>query len=318
MSLYKEKHIQYVVSLDTHVKDYQYWLSEHLRLNGTYWGLTALCLLKSKDSFKKEEIVAFVMSCRNEDGGFGAYKNHDSHLLSTCSALQILLIYDSLDALLPQDVDKTVRFITSMQLSNGSFQGDRFGEIDTRFSYTALQSLAILERLTEPVVDKAADFILLCANFDGGFGLAPGAESHAAQVFTCLAALAIAGKLDAVDKELIAWWLSERQVENGGLNGRPGKLPDVCYSWWVLSSLAIIDRLNFIDFEKLREFILSCQDEESGGISDRPGNQVDVFHTIFGLAGLSLMGYEDLELVDPTYCLPVGVSKKIRKWPYRD
>ena len=27
-----------------------------------------------------------------------------------------------------------------------------------------------------------------------------------------------------------------------GLNGRPEKLPDVCYSWWVLASLAILNR----------------------------------------------------------------------------
>ena len=31
------------------------------------------------------------------------------------------------------------------------------------------------------------------------------------------------------------------------LSGRPEKLPDVCYSWWVLSSLSIIGRLHWID-----------------------------------------------------------------------
>lgn len=318
MALYKEKHIEYIVSLDTHVKDYQYWLSEHLRLNGTYWGLTALSLLDSKDSFKKQDVIDFVLSCYNEDGGFGAFKNHDSHLLSTLSALQILLIYDSLDVLTDQGIEKTVKFITDLQLPNGAFQGDRFGEVDTRFVYTAIQSLAILGRLSSKVVDKAVEFILSCANFDGGFGLAPGAESHSAQVFTCLGTLAIADKLDLVDVELTGWWLSERQVENGGLNGRPSKLPDVCYSWWVLSSLVLINKLDYIDFAKLREFILSCQDEVTGGISDRPGNQVDVFHTIFGLAGLSLMGYENLVPVDPMYCLPVEVGKKIKKWPYKE
>jgi len=29
--------------------------------------------------------------------------------------------------------------------------------------------------------------------------------------------------------------------------GRPEKLPDVCYSWWVLASLKIIGRLHWID-----------------------------------------------------------------------
>ena len=36
-----------------------------------------------------------------------------------------------------------------------------------------------------------------------------------------------------------------------------------------------------------------------GGIADRPGDMVDVFHTNFGLAGLSLLGFQGLEPIDP-------------------
>ena len=46
-------------------------------------------------------------------------------------------------------------------------------------------------------------------------------------VFVCVAALAILDRLDEVDLEMLCWWLSERQLPNGGLNGRPEKLPDV-------------------------------------------------------------------------------------------
>jgi prenyltransferase beta subunit len=30
-----------------------------------------------------------------------------------------------------------------------------------------------------------------------------------------------------VDADLLGWWLCERQLKNGGLNGRPEKLEDV-------------------------------------------------------------------------------------------
>ena len=33
--------------------------------------------------------------------------------------------------------------------------------------------------------------------------------------------------------------------------GRPEKLPDVCYSWWVLASLKIIGKLHWIDKVRL-------------------------------------------------------------------
>ena len=108
-------------------------------------------------------------------------------------------------------------------------------------------------------VEKSVDHIQACANFDGGFGARPGAETHAAQVYPCLGALSIAGRLDIVDKDRLGGWLSERQLPNGGLNGRPEKLEDVCYSWWVLSSLTIIGKLHWIDADKLTRFILRCQ-----------------------------------------------------------
>lgn len=48
-----------------------------------------------------------------------------------------------------------------------------------------------------------------------------------ALVFVCVAALAILDRLDVCDADMLSWWLSERQMESGGLNGRPQKLEDV-------------------------------------------------------------------------------------------
>lgn len=46
-------------------------------------------------------------------------------------------------------------------------------------------------------------------------------------MFTCLGALAILDRIEEVDAETLGWWLAERQLPNGGLNGRPEKLEDV-------------------------------------------------------------------------------------------
>lgn len=46
-------------------------------------------------------------------------------------------------------------------------------------------------------------------------------------MFVCVAALAILDRLDEVDVDTLGWWLAERQLPNGGLNGRPEKLEDV-------------------------------------------------------------------------------------------
>ena len=129
-----------------------------------------------------------------------------------------------------------------------------------------------------PTIDihKAVYYIISCRNFDGGFGCVPGAESHAGQVFCCIGALSIAHSLhllnvnDVGGADLLAWWLAERQCDSGGLNGRPEKQADVCYSWWILSALSIMGRVSWIDTSKLGQFILNCQDDDDGGIADRP------------------------------------------------
>lgn len=193
----------------------------------------------------------------------------------------------------------------------GTFAGDEWGEEDTRFLYGALNALSLLGLLSLVDVDKAVDHIAACANFDGGYGVNPGAESHSGQIFTCVAALYIAGRLDLVDTDRLGRWLSERQVASGGFNGRPEKLEDSCYSWWVLSSLKMIDRVHWIDREKLIQFIIKCQDPELGGIADRPGDMVDVWHTVYSVAGLSLLNYEGLETVHPAYCMPVSTIERV-------
>ena len=79
----------------------------------------------------------------------------------------------------------------------------------------------------------------------------PDAESHAAYTFCGVGTLAILGDLDLVDKEELGLWMSQRQTLLGGFNGRPGQLPDICYSWWLLSSMFMIEKQEWIDFAQL-------------------------------------------------------------------
>lgn len=193
----------------------------------------------------------------------------------------------------------------------GTFVGDEWGETDTRFLFGALLALSLLGKVDLVDKDKLVKHIQACENFDGAYGTGPDAESHSGQVYTCVGALSILGRLDLVNTDRLGAWLSERQLPGGGLNGRPEKLEDVCYSWWVLSSMAIIDRQHWIDEKKLARFILRCQDTEHGGLSDRPGDMVDVFHTHFGVAGLSLIGWEGLDKIDPVYCMPKSIVDRL-------
>lgn len=130
-------------------------------------------------------------------------------------------------------------------------------------------------------------------------------------IYCCVGFLSLTQRLHLLDVDKLGWWLCERQLPSGGLNGRPEKLPDVCYSWWVLSSLTIMGRLHWISSEKLQQFILSCQDTETGGFSDRTGNMPDIFHTLFGIGGLSLLGHSGLKVINPTLCMPQYIIDRL-------
>jgi geranylgeranyl transferase type-2 subunit beta len=99
LQLATSAHVKYIQSLDSRKDEYDYWLTEHLRLNGLYWGLTALHLLGHPDALPRAETIDFVLSCQHESGGFGAAPGHDAHMLSTVSAVQILATIDAFDEL---------------------------------------------------------------------------------------------------------------------------------------------------------------------------------------------------------------------------
>eukprot|EP00518_Triparma_eleuthera_P001113 CAMPEP_0182453034 /NCGR_PEP_ID=MMETSP1319-20130603/269_1 /TAXON_ID=172717 /ORGANISM="Bolidomonas pacifica, Strain RCC208" /LENGTH=351 /DNA_ID=CAMNT_0024650921 /DNA_START=55 /DNA_END=1113 /DNA_ORIENTATION=+ len=328
-SFYAPLHASYIQKLSSKLSkpgSYEGAVTSHLRMSGVYWAVAGLSLMKKKeevdDMMRMSSIVEWVFQCydttsTSSAGGFSGNVGHDPHLLYTLSAVQLLAMAGRLDD--PRfRPEKTVEFIKGLMLEDGSFKGDKWGEVDTRFSYCALSTLAILKRLDAVDTDRAAAFVAECKNFDGGFGCLPGAESHAGQIFCCVGALAIAGRLDLVDADLLCWWLAERQTSGGGLNGRPEKQADVCYSWWILSCLSILGRVDWINKDKLSAFILRCQDPEGGGIADRPDNVADVFHTFFGIAGLLLIGHfegdeaaSEYRHIDPVYALPVDVVEKL-------
>ncbi len=49
--------------------DLAYHLTEHLRLNGVYWGLVALFVMGQPGALDREEMIAYVMSCWDDGSG---------------------------------------------------------------------------------------------------------------------------------------------------------------------------------------------------------------------------------------------------------
>lgn len=72
-------------------------MSEYIRVDGIYWCLAALDFCGRLEEQSKEDIeriLNFITESRNKDGGYGSAKGHDSQLLHTLCAVQVINFFN--------------------------------------------------------------------------------------------------------------------------------------------------------------------------------------------------------------------------------
>ena len=87
--------------------------------------------------------------------------------------------------------------------------------------------------------------------------------------------------------ELIHWCV-HRQVN--GMQGRPNKLEDTCYSYWIGGTLYLLGYEYLLNQKGLRNYILRCQ-YDLGGFGKIVGAFPDLLHSFYSLAWLSLSSH---------------------------
>jgi len=237
----------------------------------------------------------------------------DSHIAMTYVGLCTLAALG--DDLTRVDRASIVREMKDIQLEDGSFKSTKSGsENDMRFVYCACAVSHMLNDWTGINIPKTLDYIRRCRTWDGGIGLSPGQEGHGGSAFCATASLSLMGKLEDVlgedlgggghgsdgkdtwRNELIRWCVS-RQVR--GMQGRPNKQEDTCYSYWIGGSLKLLGCEDLLEMGELREFVLECQ-TDLGGFSKLEGGYFpDLLHSFYSLAWLSVgqsvaeLGYDE-------------------------
>ena len=83
------KHASFLAAYGTNKDDYEFCMTEYLRMSGIYWSLTAMDLMGKLGEMDRNEIIEFVKQCQHENGGIGASIDHDPHLLYTLCAVQV-------------------------------------------------------------------------------------------------------------------------------------------------------------------------------------------------------------------------------------
>lgn len=98
-----------------------------------------------------------------------------------------------------------------------------------------------------------------------------------------------------------------------GMNGRPNKVADTCYAWWVIASLHILGKGELYDRSALRMYLLEkAQHPVLGGFGKFPGDLPDLYHSSLGLAALSLIGDSNVKDIDPGMCISKEAKARLQ------
>jgi geranylgeranyl transferase type-1 subunit beta len=246
----------------------------------------------AKQVVNKSAIVNWIYSLQLETGGFvgGSFLGAEphgyshSHIAMTYTALCTLAALG--DDLSRVDREKAIASLKPLQRDDGSFQCIAVGsEFDMRFLYCACVISHLLGDWSVVNKDKAVDFIQSCVAYDGGISLIPGQEGHGGSTFCGVAALQLMDRLDVLDAPRVIHWCVHRQI--GGMQGRPNKAEDTCYSYWIGATLCLLRKGDLLDQVPLRNFILKCQ-TQMGGFSKILGAYPDILHAFYSMAWLTL------------------------------
>ena len=284
-----------------------YFTLGSLQLLGKDGGMTDDDRVKMKEYIYAQQCVTGGF----EGGPLGAGKYRRSSVANTYVALAMLRMLG--DDLAGVNRDALLGELRTLQMEDGNFlsaliDGEAGESGDLRFVYSACAISYMLKDWSGIDKEKAIEFILACQNLDGAFGQLPCLESHGGSTYCALAALALMGALDRLErkKDLICWLVMKQTT---GFCGRVNKIPDACYAFWVGASLKILGVYDHVvNKNALIGFMDSCQSSK-GGFAKYPKVYPDILHTYCSLAGLSLCGVPDIAPLDPLINVPLSVKE---------
>jgi geranylgeranyl transferase type-1 subunit beta len=91
-----------------------------------------------------------------------------------------------------------------------------------------------------------------------------------------------------------------------GMQGRPNKLEDTCYSYWIGGTLYLLGASHLLDGWALREYVLKCQ-SPYGGFGKVAGAMPDLLHSFYSMAWLAISEESCVEEEEGVCCMKIAV-----------
>ncbi|KAK7970185.1 prenyltransferase and squalene oxidase [Apiospora saccharicola] len=295
--------------------------TENVSLPGTYFALLTLGLLANEDAdsvgtafrgVNRIGTLRWIKRLQRPDGSFGEVVNADGSIsggrdMRYCymaATIRWVLRGNEVGKELDINVDGMVQHIRKSQAYDGGFAESHMGESQAGYAYCAVAALSLLD-LTAADADNPNRY------------LQAGIPNTAAMVRWLVSRQIVYTESDESDSDeekeeeedgkddTPAVPTSEMATLNvtgtvlGGFNGRPNKVADTCYAWWVAGALHVLSdalpEAASLDKVSGREFLLQKTQNAYGGFGKDAGSPPDLFHSYLGLAALATMAGDETE-----------------------
>lgn len=218
------------------------------------------------------------------------------HIAMTYTALCTLATLGDDLSRIASHRNEIISSLVGMQQEDGSFTSTTIAsssENDMRFVYCACAISYLLNDWSGVDKDRVVHYIRSCRSYDGSIGLLPSQEGHGGSTFCAVASLVLMDRTSVLNdddwrKQLLHWCVHRQQLQlDGGMQGRPNKAEDTCYSYWIGGTLHLLQSKSLLDQPRLQQFVISCA-TPFGGFSKVKCAHPDLLHSFYSLAWLSL------------------------------
>ncbi|KAI9693657.1 MAG: hypothetical protein M1822_002928 [Bathelium mastoideum] len=316
-------------------------------LPATFFAMQTLAVLK--DDFHRLDrrgILEWIPNLQREDGSFGQHVvngiiegGHDSRFGYMAAGIRWMLrgnIEGPLDGIRDIGVERFWRCIEQAQTYDGGISDAPFHEAHAGFEYCATSALSLLGCLPEcgtssapPTSTKGLTQVDLMMQwlvsrqtttldeedeFDtNGDETDTPSTCHDSHSFVKLRSFpSKSGEISYRERPAIHF-----ELLWAGFNGRLNKVADTCYGWWVLATLAILNKQDLVDQEASRRYLLDKAQHMIGGFGKIAGDPPDIYHSYLGLAALALHRDSGLKEFDPALCLTKETRYHLESLPWR-
>ncbi len=235
------------------------------RLRSTFDGV-AIFELIGKHFDNTQDIISYVESYRNPDGGFGRNGSF------TESTLRAVVVYNILGIPFP-NASETISFLQSLQQADGGFSRKAGSTVSYVVStYRAVLALSLLGT-TPADVNGAISFLKSVQNSDGGFGSFVGDTSDVTNTYRAIRALELLSD-STYDKNAAKQFLLQSQNSDGGFKRSPNDITlpkNVSNLYYVYSAVRALQLLNAVpsNITGVYDYVKSTRNSD-GGFAEHP------------------------------------------------